>query len=550
MRTAIARWVGLVVLLTGLTTLVTWPQVPRLADGVSDYGDPLYNAWALAWTAHALADRHDTLFDANIFHPEPNTLALTETILLPAVLVAPLAWAGAGPIALHNIVLLSSFVLSGLAMFLLVRSLTADAAGATVAAVAFALTPIRFDQYSHVQLQLTYLMPLALYFLHGALRADTGRGWRAAGLGASLGGLFLSCVYYTAFFATLLMVFTPVLLASTRPPRLRASVWPACVAAIVAAIVASPVAMAYQRNRAWAADRRIEDVARGSAAASDYLRAQNWNLLYGDPARRGPAERNLFTGYTLPALAAGALVASPLAAAPYAAAAAVGFDASLGVNGWTYPALYRLLSPFRTLRVPARFAMLVAIFLAVLAGLGVSALRARCRAPWARHAVLACALAGLVAESANRPLPLASMPAAIPGVYEYLATLPPGPVFEYPISHLEGRAGPQDATYMYYSTAHWKPLLNGYSSFAPASYFELRDRMAAFPQPESIAYLVQRGTRYVLAHERFYFLGGFEEDVAALDALPALRRLATFREARHLRSVVFEIVGYEPAIKP
>jgi hypothetical protein len=65
MRGRIARWLAVAVLLTGLTALVTYPQIRHLSDGVSDYGDPLFNAWALAWISHSLSDPHDTLFDAN-----------------------------------------------------------------------------------------------------------------------------------------------------------------------------------------------------------------------------------------------------------------------------------------------------------------------------------------------------------------------------------------------------------------------------------------------------------------------------------------------------
>jgi len=540
---AVKRWLGVSSLLIALTALVTYPQFQHLSDGISDYGDPLYNAWALAWIAHAQIDPHDTLFNANIFFPETDTLALTETILFPATLVAPLSWGGAGPIVLYNVTLLLSFVLSGLTMFLLVRSLTSDRRGALVAAAAFAVTPIRFDQYSHVQLQLTYFMPLALYFLHRIVSSPGGGVRAAVGFGVAVGGLFLSCVYYTLFFAAVLLVFAPLLIVLSRPVRIKRLVSAAAIGAAVAVVVSAPAALAYQRNRHWTADRSLDDIARGSAAPADYLRSQNWNLLYGDPARRGPGERNLFMGYSLPVLAGTSVLASPAIVVPYVAATILSFDASLGINGRTYPWLYRLLSPYRSLRVPSRFAMLVSMFLAVLAGLGVSATLAKLKSAHAQRVLLVLALGGIVLESMNRPLPLADMPARIPGVYHYLAALPPGPVLEYPVSHLEGRAGPQDATYMYYSTAHWKPLLNGYSSFAPPSYFELRERMAAFPRAESIEYLRQRGTRYVLAHERFYFLGGFDEDLEILDRSPMLRRLATFREARHLRSVIYEIVN-------
>jgi hypothetical protein len=549
MRTVLAGWLALAALLTGLTAVVTYPQVHRLSDGISDYGDPLYNAWALAWTAHALADPRDRLFDANIFFPEKGTLAYTETILLPAVAAAPLSWAGAGPIALYNLILLSSFVLSGLTMFLLVRSLTGDWRGALVASVAFAVTPIRFDQYSHLQLQLTYLMPLVLYFLHGVVRSP--RPVRSGvSLGLAAGGLFLSCVYYSIYFATALGALVPLLLLLNREHLSRWTLAAMATSLAVAALAASPAAAAYQRNRGWAGERGIDDVARGSAEVRDYGRAQNWNLLYGDPARRGPGERNLFHGYSLPLLAGTAVLARARTAVPYASAMVLAFEASLGVNGRTYPVLYRFLSPYRALRVPARFAMLVSMFLAVLAGVGVSAALARCRSASARKALLTLAVAGLVAEALNRPLPLATMPPRIPGVYHYLASLPRGPVFEYPVSHLEGRAGPQDVTYMFYSTVHWQPLLNGYSSFAPASYFELRDRMASFPDAPSVEYLRTRGAAYVLVHERFYFLGGFEDDLERLDHQAALKRLATFREVRHGTSVIYQVVDVAPRLTP
>jgi hypothetical protein len=382
-------------------------------------------------------------------------------------------------------------------------------------------------------------MPLALFLLHGLIVRPTAR--HAVAFGHTNGGLFLSCVYYAIFVSTVLTIIALILLAVSTPLRLKSLAAAAATAAIVALIVAAPAVRAYQQNRNWAADRSIDDIVRGSAIPSDYLRVQNWNLLYGDPSRRGPAERNLFMGYSLPILASTSVLASPVVAAPYAAATLLTFDASLGVNGWTYQWLYRLLPPYRALRVPSRFAMLVSMFLAVLAGLGISSMLARLESVRVQRALLAVALIGLVSESVNRPLPLAEMPARIPGVYHYLASLPPGVVFEYPISHLEGRSGPQDATYMYYSTAHWKPLLNGYSGFAPPSYFELRDRMAAFPEPEAIEYLRQRGAQYVLVHERFYLRGGFDEDVEALDGSVVLRRLATFREARHLRSIIYEV---------
>src|SRR5512138_2106203 len=162
-------------LLTGLSVVVTYPQALHLRTAVHDFGDPLLNAWALAWTPHALATHPAALLDANIFYPARGTLALSESLVFPALLVAPLRALGGGPILLHNVTLLSGFILSGMAMFLFVRSLTGDARAGVVAAVAFAGSPIRMEHYPRVQLQLTYLMPLALYCLHRIVGGDMRR---------------------------------------------------------------------------------------------------------------------------------------------------------------------------------------------------------------------------------------------------------------------------------------------------------------------------------------------------------------------------------------
>jgi hypothetical protein len=145
----------LLALLAGLTVIVTFPQALHIRTGVHDFGDPLLNARALAWTPHAIRAGNPSLFDGNIFYPERATLALSETLVFPALLTAPFRAAGANPILLHNLTLLSGYVLSGLTMFLLVLSITHDRRAGVLAAVAFTISPLRTEHYPRVQLQLT-----------------------------------------------------------------------------------------------------------------------------------------------------------------------------------------------------------------------------------------------------------------------------------------------------------------------------------------------------------------------------------------------------------
>ena len=160
-------------LFVALTAVMTYPQVLRMSDGVHDPADPLMVTWVLAWVAHQLPRAPAHIFDANIFYPERNTLAYSETLLVPGLLAAPLHWLGVAPILVYNLVFLSGFALSGVGTALLVRRLTGHAGAAILAGIVFAFPPYRIDHYAHLQLQQTQFIPLALWAFHRLL--DSGR---------------------------------------------------------------------------------------------------------------------------------------------------------------------------------------------------------------------------------------------------------------------------------------------------------------------------------------------------------------------------------------
>ena len=135
-----------------LTAVMTWPQAARMRDGVHDPGDPLMVTWVLAWVAHQLPSAPGHLFDANIFYPERNTLAYSETLVVPGALAAPLHWAGVSPLIVYNLVFLSGFAISGVGVALLVRRLTRSVGAAIVAGIVFAFAPYRIDHYAELRL--------------------------------------------------------------------------------------------------------------------------------------------------------------------------------------------------------------------------------------------------------------------------------------------------------------------------------------------------------------------------------------------------------------
>src|SRR3954464_8436240 len=102
-------------LFVALPLIATYPLARAPASyAFFTHADAQLNMWILAWDAHALAHHAAHLFDANIFFPEPRTLAYSETLLGYLPIFGPILWLGGSPALANNAVLLFSFTASGL----------------------------------------------------------------------------------------------------------------------------------------------------------------------------------------------------------------------------------------------------------------------------------------------------------------------------------------------------------------------------------------------------------------------------------------------------
>jgi hypothetical protein len=512
---------GVITFFIALVLVALHDQV-RAPFSVPDYGDPLFSTWRMAWVARTLFSDPLRLFQANIFHPEPDTLAYSDALILPSVSAAPFLWAGVPRIAVYHILLFTAQIASGVTLYFFVRRLTGSRLAGILSGSIFALYPYRFEHYSHFELQMTMWMPVGLLLLHRVVHSGGPR--IAAALGIVLGLQTLSCLYYGVFFPVYLAyVFAGLTISHTvRPDRRRLR--DLAIAGIVAVLFTAPLVPPYLRNRSHVGERD-EGVNRlYSAKPVDYLAPNARSTTYAPRLPNGEPERCLFPGIT-PVLLTAVALFPPLTTvrAAYAVALLLSFDASLGFNGVLYPFLYDLILPFRGLRVPARFSVLVGLSLAILAGFGLARLGSRL----SRRGAAGLALAALVLVYVEYRPSLALQPVwrEMPSVYMPLIQRPEAVLAVFPMAKAQSD---NDAQYMYFSTWHWQRLVNGYSGNFPASYDDLLERMQDFPSNDAIAALKQRGVRFIVLHGELFEAGQYDAVTPVLDRNADLELVGTF----------------------
>lgn len=618
-----------------IAVILTWPLARGLGRDVAwDLGDSLLVMWIVSWDAEQLLailsgdfSRAATFFNANIFHPVPLTLAYSEHLLPQALQALPLYALTRNPILVYNLLFLSTFVLSGLGMFLFVRELTGKPVAAFVAGLLFAFAPYRFPQSPHLQVLSSQWMPFALYGFRrylASVAAGRTRLRPLVGAAAALVVQNLSCGYYLLYFSPFAGAYVLWEIA-TRTLWRRGKMWvQLSVAAVAVLALTIPFLLPYLAlNEQMRFERSRAEVIRFSADVYSYATASG-EQFWGDVLRLHPKpEGDLFPGFVpllLAALAIGAslytgwrqrrddspavvpgsrlerwsvqsrwmpavlaagcvahlaavvigliyrrvvvdlyvfelrisnvtqmliravifgvllMMASPAARRQarafmrgpgfFALAMIAAMWLSLGpapqVQGRAveifapYAVLYDHVPGFDGVRAPARLGMIAVLMLAVLGGLGAARLASWRRAwivlvPLSVSFLIETAVTPFVINGSSptpgyvQPEPRVYRPARAPDVYKaFERQAPNGVLAELPLGEFDF-----DLRAVYYSTVHWRPVLNGYSGFYPPHYGRLALALSdvpRFPVPALDA-LRTYGATHVIVHEAAFLDG-------------------------------------------
>jgi hypothetical protein len=518
-----SRWGVPALLCVVLAILHTWPlaSAPHRFSR-HDNGDVMLNEWILAWVQHQLPRDPLNLFQANIFHPAPDTLAYSEPLIVPALLGAPVAWLGGSPVLVHNLLVIAGFALSAFAAYAVALSWTGDRLAAFVAASAFAFNTHLLVRLAHVQALHAYGLPLALLAADRLLVHHRTRdaGWLA---------LWLTCMAYTSGHFFVFAAVTIAVAIVTRPgdwvPRVVPVVSRFAFAAALTAAAVVPLYMPYRRVALeQGLMRTLHDVAPFSATLRTYLASAgrvHFHTWSADIFRREVDA--FFPGVAVLALtlvAVGMLwrraSEASAGAGPRAeetrrlrrrvvmlvAIGCVGVVLSLGTNTPVYGWVYAVFPPLRAIRAAERFGNLFLLATALLAAFGAA--RLRTSPALGRHstAVILAFIVIINAEAFRAPYHFSRFE-GIPNVYTLLAREPAQVVLvELPFYPLHAIFN--NAEYVLNSTAHWRPIMNGYSGFTPDSYREYADRFRSFPAGAAIQAMRHAGVTHIMVHpQRF-----------------------------------------------
>ncbi len=485
------------------------------AFGRIEAADARLNAWILGWVQHALLGASGSLFDANVFYPYPNALAASEHLLGIALPLLPLGAAGAGPVALHQIALAASYLLTALTTLALVRWLTGSDFAAFAAGAAALFMPWRISELSHVQLLSCQWFPLIWLMLGRILYCDRPR---AAAVWLSL---LVTLQVLTSFYLAYFLLVSGALLVTLLALRTgldRSALRRLCGAAALPALALGLVAIPYLT---W---QSTSGFVPGTELFESVTPADAWSMLRPAFAVELGASWPRPVRYGVPlAVSALALLALLPAGADCRESRRRGFaiglwgicalafvlvlGRELRIGGVTIPlpaeGLARLVPGFDHLRSPLRWGVLIGLASPVLAGIGLFRLE-RLVSGGRRQALRAAVGVALALSLPSARIPARPVwpdPAPVDALYAALAALPDAPVVEipWPIGITQNVA--LASRYMLASTRHWKPIANGTSGYYPPTYALMSEVASRLPEPHALEQLRRLvDARWIVVH--------------------------------------------------
>jgi len=521
----IAQIIGLGLLFMVIAAILIRMPIQSIGQKMANHIDCYLISWIWSWDIHALSTNPLQLFQANIFTPFTNTLAFSETMLGTALIAWPILILSNDNMNLtYNIVILLTFAISGIGMYLLMLYLTKNKLAALISALIYSFAPFKLiHSVGHLHLTGMWL-PFVYLYLHKFIRKQT---WKNLIILFTFTILtFLTGFHYFIYLPIVFLVFISSAWLLKKIKLSKKNIIKLIIFIITLVILISPIIIPYLKAKTeYNQIRTIELIEACSPDLIDYLIPPIlYHKLYSCRANN---EINVSFGIIVTTLLILSIIYLlktetkklnrhlKLNAFIYATTGLIAFMISfgfyiqltsndnIGILG-IYNLFYHLIPGFSGIRATGRYSIFLLISICFFIGYAINIWDKNNKNIFKKIITIFIIITLMLIEFSSVPAVtfsynLTSKPQF--KLNQWMKNQPDDNIFiELPIGVDMDSTINYDIFNVYNSRYHFKKIINGYSGYYPPGYLNLVKKLKTF-EPENDLNLIKKfKADYIIFH--------------------------------------------------
>ncbi len=553
-----------------ITCIITYPLIFHLTNYVFGKGDELLISWIMNWDIHSLFTNPLKIFNTNIFYPYQNTLAFSDSFFTSAIIGLVPFSIFREPLIVYNINVLTTLTFLAFFTYLFVYFITNNIYSSFMSGLLASFSPFILGRLFQLQVVSIYWIPLSLLFFFRFLKRYS-----------TLDFLFM-CIFFLLQITNSLLpgyflLFSYIIILGFYAIKKQVS-WKGIfqkkiiIIVAVTGLITFIIGLPYLKtSKTFNYTRNIRDTIH-FAARPEYTffpnnktRLQQLILSTVYKNDKGPYKYDGYWGLGLILLSLFSFFyykrtyrKHKIILSILFLIAAFSFVLSLGpafqwggkvikhpfIIPLPYAVVYYLIPGFQGFRNSARWEVLTVLMASMIVGITISSFLKKKSTVYSVLFTIIVSL--IVLGEINFPFSYQSMPTVkqFPIIHQYIQTLPQDskliylPIYPWniqPYSNLEFERE-------FYSTLHFKTMVNGYSGFSPLAWESMAAKTTLlFPDNTSIIYLKKIGITHIIInmkeystlHSKKYLING--QPVPSVNEL--LDKIQKFPELKLIKKV-------------
>lgn len=516
------------------TLYITYPLIFNLTNTLPSLGDEPLITWIISWNIHSFITDPSNIFNANIFYPYQNSLSFSDAFFTSSVIAFPFILITGQPAIAYNINLIISLATLGFFTYLLVLFLSKDQFSGIISGTLVAFSTYTLNRTMHLQLISIQWIPLCILFLLLYIEKQRFKYliflsifFILQSANSFLPGYFLALCFL------IILLFNHIKNRQFLRKLLNIKVF---LPTVLTFLVLLPIALPYlQTSNQFSYVRDIRDTIHFANRPeytfypNESTHLKNFLISTVYTKDKGPYVYDGYIGLPFFILTFFMIIYRFIFPKKnprnhffiFFIIGVSSFILSLGpVMQWggrvikdpfiiplPYAVLYYLIPGFKGFRNSARWEMLMLFAMSIAIGLALAKLMSK-KSLLVKIFITFTICATIILEF-NFPKQYAKVPKKeeFPKVYSFINTLPKDAIIiEFPIYNWDMLPySKQELMREYFSTAHFRKMVNGGSGFTPSPWQEMvRSLMIEFPNNKSLDSLKKIKVKYIILHKSEY----------------------------------------------